>query len=202
MFCWKCGKELADGQRFCGHCGADQSARPSGPETPFDGEAPRAPEPPGTERSQPERDEAYAPQGQSPYMGYGRLQTDRNLLMYILLNIVTCGIYSFYFVYRLGQDVNIACEGDGNRTSDIVTYILLSIVTCGIYSIVWYYMLANRLAANAPRYGFEFQENGTTVLLWYVFGILICGIGPLIAIYIIIKNTNSICMAYNQYNNL
>lgn len=44
----------------------------------------------------------------------------------------------------------------------------------------------------------NFQENGTTVLLWDLFGIFLCGIGPFIAMNIIIKNTNSICMAYNR----
>ena len=77
-------------------------------------------------------------------------------------------------------------------------FILLSILTCGIYSWIWQYSLGNRLAANAPRYGMNFQENGTTVLLWDLFGILLCGIGPFIAMNIIIKNTNSICMAYNR----
>ena len=41
-----------------------------------------------------------------------RLQDDRSLAIYILLSIVTCGIYSYYFIYKMAHDVNIACEGD------------------------------------------------------------------------------------------
>lgn len=128
------------------------------------------------------------------------LKTDRNLLVVILLSIVTCGIYGLYFTYSLANDVNIACEGDGESTSGLLTYLLLSIVTCGIYAYVWHYMVANRLAANAPRYGMNFQENGTTVIMWILFGSLLCGIGPFIGLHIIIKNTNAICAAYNNYN--
>ena len=102
----------------------------------------------------------------------------------------------------MAHDVNIACEGDGEQTSGLVAFILLSIITCGIYSWVWYYKLGNRLAANAPRYGLSFQENGTTVLLWFVFGALLCGIGPFIAMNILIKNSNRICNAYNRKYNL
>ena len=79
----------------------------------------------------------------------------------------------------------------------LLVVILLSIITCGIYSWIWYYKLGNRFASNAPRYGLSFQENGTTVLVWMLFGALLCGIGPFIALHIIIKNTNAICAAYN-----
>ena len=106
------------------------------------------------------------------------------------------------FIYKMAHDVNIACEGDGEQTAGLVAFILLSIITCGIYSWVWYYKLGNRLAANAPRYGLSFQENGTTVLLWLVFGALLCGIGPFIAMNILIKNSNRICNAYNRKYNL
>lgn len=130
------------------------------------------------------------------------LKTDRSLLMYILLSLVTCGIYSYWFIYKMAQDVNTACEGDGKSTSGLLAFILLSFVTCGFYALYWEYSLANRLAENAPRYGLNFQENGTNVLLWYLFGAIICGIGPYIAMNILMKNTNAICAAYNQQNNL
>lgn len=131
-----------------------------------------------------------------------RLKDDRGLLSYILLSIITCGIYGYYFLYKMAHDVNIACDGDGESTTGLVGFIVLSFVTCGIYSFYWYYKIGNRLSNNAPRYGLNFQENGTTVLLWCVFGMLICGIGPFIAMHILIKNTNMICNAYNRSHGL
>ena len=102
----------------------------------------------------------------------------------------------------MARDVNVACQGDGDNTGGLVAFILLSAVTCGIYAIYWYYKLGNRLAANAGRYGLSFQENGTTVLMWMLFGSLLCGIGSFIASNILIKNTNAICAAYNRANGL
>lgn len=128
----------------------------------------------------------------------GPLKTDRSLVAYILLNIVTCGIYGYYFLYTLARDVNTVCEGDGERTPGLLPFILLSIVTCGFYALYWYYCVANRLAANGPRYGLNIQENGTTILLWYLLGLLLCGIGPYVAMFFLIKNTNRICDAYNR----
>lgn len=126
------------------------------------------------------------------------VDNNRSLLKYILLSIVTCGIYSYFFIYQLAKDVNIICAGDGKETAGLVKFILLSIVTCGIYSFIWMYAIGNRLAQNAPRYGLNFTENGTTILMWYLFGILLCGIGPYIAMHIIIKNTNALATAYNN----
>lgn len=139
-----------------------------------------------------------------PPMGYAayRLKADRSLVAYILLSFITCGIYSWYFIYALARDVNTVCAGDGRSTAGLIKLILLSIITCGFYNIYWYYSLGNRLAANAPRYGLNFQENGTTVLLWILVGSLACGIGPFIAWHIIIKNTNSLCGAYNYQHGI
>lgn len=136
-----------------------------------------------------------------PYSG-GRLKEDRSLVTYILLSLVTCGIYGYYFIYKLAEEVNIACEGDGEQTSGLVAFILLSFITCGIYAYYWYYKLGNRLAANAVRYNLNFQENGTTVLMWCIFGAFLCGIGQFVAMHILIKNSNMICAAYNRSKGL
>lgn len=136
-----------------------------------------------------------------PYRGE-KLKDDRGLASYIILSIITCGIYSYYFIYKMAHDVNIACDGDGENTSGLVAFILLSFITCGIYAWFWYYNLGNRLAANGPRYGLSIQENGTTVLLWQIFGAFICGIGPFVAMHILIKNSNKICNAYNRAQGL
>lgn len=138
------------------------------------------------------------PMGYAPY----RLKADRSLVAYILLNLITCGIYGWYFLYALARDVNVVCAGDGKSTAGLLKLILLSFITCGIYSFFWYYNLGNRLSANAPRYGLNFQENGTTVLLWLVLGSMLCGIGPFIAMHIIIKNTNALCGAYNYQHGI
>lgn len=126
------------------------------------------------------------------------VKSDRSLLMYILLGICTCGIYDYYFLHKLAADVNTVCDGDGKSTAGLLKLILLSICTCGIYAWVWYYSLGNRLSENAPRYGLTFSENGTSVLMWMLFGALLCGIGPFIAMHIIIKNTNALAAAYNS----
>lgn len=152
----------------------------------------------------PYQQNAYGGQTPPPSQGYApfRLKADRSLIAFILLSIITCGIYELYFIYALARDVNAACAGDGRSTAGLVKLILLGLVTCGIYTWYWYYALGNRLAANAPRYGLNFQENGTTVLLWMLLGSLLCGLGVFVGWHILIKNANSICGAYNYQHGI
>ncbi len=170
MYCPKCGANLTEGTAFCPYCGERI---------------------PGTGTT-------YATGQQTSVYSFTPLKTDRNLWIYILLNIVTCGIYGLYFIYTLSRDINIVCREDGQNTAGLLAYFLLNFVTCGIYSWIWSYSFANRLYMNAPRYGMQFSENGTTVLMWDIFGMLICGIGPFIAMYIMIKNLNILSKAYND----
>ena len=126
------------------------------------------------------------------------INENRALWKYILFTILTCGIYSLYFIYSIAQDVNEMCRDDGKQTGGLAKFIILSILTLGIYTWVWYYKLGNRLYDNAYRFGLQFSENGTSILLWNIFGVLICGIGPFIAMNIVIKNTNAMAHAYNS----
>jgi len=173
MFCPKCGGNVDNGQRFCPNCGQPVGEAGGYGSTPSYG-------------------------GYSPM----RKDTDRNIALYILLCIVTCGIYGYYLMYTIAKDMNDICAGDGQETEGIAMTILLSVVTCGVYGIYWWYKVANRLQFNAPRYGLSFQENGTTYLVWAVLGMLACGVCQYIGLHIVLKNLNALCDAYNRYNNL
>ena len=41
------------------------------------------------------------------------------------------------------------------------------------------------------------EENGTTVLLWFIPGSFCCGIGSFVAYHIQMKNLNKMARAYN-----
>jgi hypothetical protein len=66
-----------------------------------------------------------------------------------------------------------------------------------IYNFIWLYMLGDRLQDNAPKYNLVFKESGGTILLWYILGSFII-VGPFIALYIIIKNTNALAEEFNK----
>ena len=198
MYCKNCGKPIPDNTKFCPYCGTQFSSAESFSKAANDMFNSTEKELGSAINEVRQSFNGSNPNSVQGYYNGEKLKDDRGLISYILLNLITCGIYGYYFLYKMAHDVNIACEGDGQSTAGLVQFIVLSFITCGIYSWYWYYKLGNRLAANAPKYGMNFQENGTTVLLWLLFGLLLCGIGPFIAMYILIKNSNMICNAYNR----
>ena len=125
----------------------------------------------------------------------------RNFWMYLLLNIVTCGFYSWYFFYTPTRDIN-TMVGDDGRNTEPTTVLLFTLVTCGFYSYYWYYDQGNRIKALADRNNIPCNENGTSYLMWILLGTLICGVGSYIGIYLFIKNLNELISAYNasMYN--
>lgn len=136
-----------------------------------------------------------------PAPGVRKLDEHRGLIKYIIFGVLTCSIYSLYFIYKLSEDINIACNGDGRDvTGGLGAYIGYSILTCGAYSTCWQYSLADRIRDNAKRYGVFVQETGLTLLLYQTVGVLLCGLGPLIAMHKLCKNANQICAAYNRAN--
>ena len=77
----------------------------------------------------------------------------RSFLTYILLSIITCGIYSIFFWYSYSDDMNKVCNGDGKETQNYLIVFLLSLVTCGIYYYIWVYGVGNRyVIINSTRY--------------------------------------------------
>lgn len=127
------------------------------------------------------------------------LKQDRNFWMYLLLSIVTCGIYSIYWWYVFVNDLNTLGQGDGEESPNYIVVILLSIVTCGIYNYFWYYKQGNRMQKIGQRNGVQIDENGTSLLLWFLLGSLLCGVGPWISIYMMTRNMNKLCASYNAH---
>lgn len=143
--------------------------------------------------------------GQQQYMGvppYGPdVPTNKSLLVYIVLTIVTCGIYGLYFIYTMARDINIVCKGDGRETAGLLKFLVFSFLTCGMYGYMWQCMFQERLASNAKRFGVTVEESGDTVMLWITPGCFLCLIGPFVALYIQIKNLNKLARAYNEQKN-
>lgn len=123
----------------------------------------------------------------------------RDFWVILLLSIVTCGIYSYIYIYQMTKDLN-AMAGNDDKYIDPAIAVLLSIVTCGIYTFWWYYSMGNRVQQMGRANNIMVEEGGTAYLLWMVIGSFICGIGYLIGMYLFIKNFNNVSYVYNSGN--
>lgn len=128
------------------------------------------------------------------------MKTNRSLLVFFLLNAVTCGIYGLVFWHEYANDMNVVCAGDGKNTQGLLVRILLNIVTCGIYEFVWLYNAADRVAMNSARRGVSATITGGGFLCWYIFGSMLCGVGYFVAYHKMFQSMNNLCAAYNAGN--
>ena len=125
---------------------------------------------------------------------------ERSFLAYVLLSIITFGIYPIIYWTKISNEVNILCEGDGKKTMKYVYAWLLNIPTLGIFGLVWEYQLAQRLKENASRYNLRFCEGGGIILVLDI--LLIHLFGRMIASFVMTKNFNKIAVEFNNYNGL
>ena len=71
------------------------------------------------------------------------MKQNRSIVMCVVLTLVTCGIYSLYWIYCIHEDVQEVCNYPMQTTGGMV--ILLTLVTCGIYGIYWSFRMGQAL---------------------------------------------------------
>ena len=89
--------------------------------------------------------------------------TIRQIPIMVVLNIITCGWYYIYWVYKTSSEIKDFTERDDlNPTLEI----LLGIVTGGLYFKYWYYKYGNIVYKEMPlKVGMKNTENKTMMLV-------------------------------------
>lgn len=130
----------------------------------------------------------------------GQLKTNRSLLKFILLSIVTLGIYSIVFFSSISSDINvIASRYDGRKTMHFcLLFFILNPITCGIASLVWFHKISNRIGNELTRRGLNYDFAAKDYWLWNILGSLII-VGPFIYLYKLATAMNKLAGHYNMY---
>ncbi|MGI6743950.1 MAG: DUF4234 domain-containing protein [Eubacteriales bacterium] len=135
----------------------------------------------------------YPPQGARV-----ALKTDRSLAKFILLSIITLGIYGLIVMTEVSTSINtIASPYDQKKTMHFcLLAFLIAPITLGIAAIVWMHNISDRIGAELKRRGIAFEFNASTYWLWGVLGSLII-VGPFIYYNKLFTAMN---MLSNDYN--
>ncbi len=159
MFCPNCGAEVEEGTKFCNNCGTEIGAAGS-----------------TANEETVQQAETYTDYSNdnsrvvnNPVTGNG---TNRNIALCIVLAIVTCGIYSLYWMYVLNEEINSLSGHENDTNGGLV--ILFSIISCGIYGIYWCYKMGEKVDEIKTRTtGNASSNSGILFLLLAIFGLAI-----------------------------
>lgn len=127
-----------------------------------------------------------------------QLKTNRGLAKYILLSIVTLGIYSIVYYSSISSDINlIASRYDGKKTMHYcLLFFLVAPFTLGIGAIVWMHRISARIGNELSRRGIAYSFDASTFWLWNVLGALIF-VGPFVYLHKLSCAMNKLCESYN-----
>ena len=152
-FCENCGAPIGEGEKFCQSCG-----------TPVGGNQPVAVQNPQPRVANPG----------NFYANAGVVQLQKfSFISVFLLSIVTCGIYGFYFMVKMADNVH-ALVGRKTTASGAML-IILTMVTCGIYAVYFYYEMAmglNEAKAQRNIPGPEISTVATLLLMLFGLGVI------------------------------
>ncbi|MGI6089980.1 MAG: DUF4234 domain-containing protein [Saccharofermentanales bacterium] len=179
-FCINCGKEIISESKFCPSCGtALDSGRVASSAT----------------TGQPSVTINYFNANFAPV---NQLKTNRSLLKFILLSIVTFGIYGIVAMSAVSTDINfIASRYDGKKTMHYCLIIFVfNFLTFGIAYLVWNNNIAERIGNELIRRGIDYKFGAGTFWLWGFLGALII-VGPFIYLHKLLKSMNLLAENYN-----
>ncbi|MCI8326884.1 MAG: DUF4234 domain-containing protein [Lachnospiraceae bacterium] len=92
---------------------------------------------------------------------------ERSIVLYIVLTIITCGIFGLYWFVCLTDDTNAAAEVQGTSGG---LALLLTLITCGIYGLYWAYKCGEKIDIAHEKRGLPAGNGGILYLLLYIFG--------------------------------
>lgn len=109
----------------------------------------------------------------------------RSIPLYIVLSIVTCGIFYLYWYYCIARDFYDSNTPNRVDMSPIMV-IVLNIITCHIYGIYMYYKWGKQSPEVMAMYGRQGEDKSLMYLLLTIFGL------DIISICIIQSDFNSL----------
>ena len=128
--------------------------------------------------------------------------TSRGLLKYILLEIITFGIYGLFVMSHISEEINIeATPRDGKHTMHyLLILFIFSWLTIGIAPLVWFHRISNRIGDELTARNCNYSFGASDFWLWNILGSLIV-IGPFVYTHKILKAMNLVNADYIQNRN-
>lgn len=128
-----------------------------------------------------------------------KLQTNRNMWKFMLLNVLTLGIYSVVFFIPFSFDLDkVSPKKDLSKTMNYLLAYILSIFTFSAVLLIWHYQIADRVGDALSERNISYEFDTETFWLWYVFGSLLLFVGVFVYMHKLCTAMNLLCESYNE----
>lgn len=115
-----------------------------------------------------------------------RVIQKRDILLWIILSIVTCGICNLIWTYNVTEDMNAICDDDYVTSGGLV--VLLQIVCCNVYMIYWAYKMGSRID--------KWHNNESSV--HSILYLVLCALGLNIVVLALLQDELNLRVDENQ----
>ena len=95
-----------------------------------------------------------------------RMIEKKNIALCIVFSVITCGIYSWYWLFSLAEDVNIVSRRPDATSGGLV--LLFTLITCGLYGWYWLYKAGDTLEQLRMEQG---KTHGYLAILYLLLGV-------------------------------
>ena len=127
-----------------------------------------------------------------------KLDDNRNIWKFLILNFLTLGIYSVIFFIPFSFDLDkIAPKRDGTKTMNYLFAFILSAVTFKIVIYIWQYQISERIEEALEKRKIDYGFSVSDFWRWYILGSFVF-IGPYVYLYKLCKAMNLLCKSYNE----
>lgn len=124
--------------------------------------------------------------------------------MVLLLTVITCGFYAFFWMYSTTEDLKYLSNRPDVPSG--ITVIILSLVTCGIYEIYWYYRIGSVIQGIYHQNNLVSPVSGSKYMILFLVGFILSfcfGIGGILVALlplIVQSDINNLLALYEQNN--
>lgn len=117
---------------------------------------------------------------------------ERNSAMGIVLTIVTCGIYSLYWHYKVAEELRDAV---GDTSISPALDVLLLLLTCGVFGIYLDYRNAQKIYELVRERDGSRKDQSQNVLLLGICAFVVAGATWLVSMFLLQEELNALSRA-------
>ena len=126
-----------------------------------------------------------------------KLPTNRNMWKLMILNILTLGIYSIWFLNSVSHNLKKVSErGEWKQINFGLAYVL-SLFTFLIVVDIWHHHTAERISEALEYRKIDYEFGTGDFWKWFIFGSFIL-VGPFVYFYKFCRAMNLLCEDYNE----